>query len=129
MGQQQLLLLILGVIIVGIAIAVGIGQFGASSAESNKDGVTMSLVNIAANAYQFKVRPSTLGGGSNTYNGGSGYSIPPKMRADENGTYTVSGTPSATQIAFQGTSSMNTQWTATCTADDTGKTVMTYTGW
>ena len=128
MGQQQLLLLILGVIIVGIAIAVGVGQFGASSAESNKDGVTSGLINLAANAYQFKVRPSTLGGGSNTYDGGGGYSIPAKMLSDENATYAVSSENSS-QIVLVGTSKMNTTWTATCTADDTGKTVMTYTGW
>ena len=48
MGQQQLLLIILGVIIVGIAIAVGISQFGAHSTQANKDGVTASLVNGTA---------------------------------------------------------------------------------
>jgi hypothetical protein len=37
MGQQQLLLLILGVIIVGIAIAVGVTMFSAQSTEANKD--------------------------------------------------------------------------------------------
>ena len=63
MGQQQLLLVILCVIIVGIAIAVGISQFGAHSQQANKDGVTTSLVTLGADAYQFKIRPSTLGGG------------------------------------------------------------------
>ena len=37
MGQQQLLLIILGVIIVGIAIAVGLSLFSAQSIQSNKD--------------------------------------------------------------------------------------------
>lgn len=129
MGQQQLLLLVLGVIIVGIAISVGISLFGASSTEANKDGVTGSLINIAANAYQFKVRPSTLGGGSNTYNGGSGYAIPAKLQADDNGTYAISGTPTASQVVLTGTSKINTAWVATCTVDDTGKTTMTYGGW
>src|SRR5260221_12920394 len=122
MGQQQLLLIILGVIIVGIAIAVGISEFGASSTESNKDGVTSGLINAAADAYGFKIRPSTLGGGSNAYNGGSGYSIPAKMRVDDNGTYAISGSPTASQIVLTGTSSINTTWVATCTADDSGRT-------
>ena len=125
MGQQQLLLIILGVIIVGIAIAVGISQFGAHSTQSNKDGVTSSLVNVAANAYQYKIRPSTMGGGAGSY---VGYSIPAKMVKDDNGTYAL-GTVASNSCQITGTSSINTAWVATCTADDTGRTTQTYAGW
>ncbi len=125
MGQQQLLLIILGVIIVGIAISVGISQFASNSTQSNKDGVTSSLINLAANAYQFKIRPSSLGGGSNSY---SAYTIPSKMAADDNGAYTL-GTVSSNLIQLKGTSTVNTAWVATCTADDTGKTTISYSGW
>lgn len=125
MGQQQLLLIILGVIIVGIAIAVGISQFSAHSTQANKDGVTSSLVNIAANAYQFKIRPTTMGGGGNAY---TNYSIPSKMAADANGVYTV-GTIASNSCQVVGTSTVNTSWVATCTSDDTGKTTITYNGW
>ena len=125
MGQQQLLLIILGVIIVGIAIAVGISQFGAHSSQSNKDGVTSSLVNIAANAYQYKIRPTTMGGGGTAY---TGYTIPTKMAVDANGTYAL-GTVATNSCQIVGTSTVNTAWTATCTSDDTGKTSITYSGW
>jgi hypothetical protein len=125
MGQQQLLLIILGVIIVGIAIAVGIAQFGAHSTQSNKDGVTASVVNIAANAYQFKIRPTTMGGGGGSY---SGYTIPSKMAADDNGKYTT-GTIASNSIQIKGASTVNTAWVATLTSDDTGRTTITYTGW
>jgi hypothetical protein len=125
MGQQQLLLIILGVIIVGIAIAVGISQFGAHSTQANKDGVTSSLVNIAANSYQFKIRPTTMGGGGGSY---IGYTIPSKMAKDDNGTYTT-GTIASNSCGIKGTSTMNTAWAATCTSDDTGKTLITYAGW
>ena len=64
MGQQQLLLIILGVIIVGIAIAVGISMFSSSSVQSNKDAIINDLNNLAANAFQFRIRPITMGGGS-----------------------------------------------------------------
>ena len=123
MGQQQLLLIILGVIIVGIAIAVGISQFGAHSQQANKDGVTSSLVNVGANAYQYKIRPTTMGGGSGSY---VNYSIPAKMLSDENGTYSISTAGSATSIAFQGVSSLGSSYTATCTVDSTGKTSLVY---
>jgi hypothetical protein len=125
MGQQQLLLIILGVIIVGIAIAVGIAQFGAHSTQSNKDGVTASLINVSANAYQFKIRPTTMGGGGGTY---TNYTIPSKMSKDDNGTYTL-GTVATNSIQIKGTSTVNTAWVATCTSDDTGRTTLTFTGW
>ncbi len=125
MGQQQLLLIILGVIIVGIAIAVGVAQFSAHSTQANKDGVTSSLVEIAANAYQYKIRPPTMGGGGGDY---STYTIPSKMAADPNGTYTI-GSAASTSIQLLGTSSINTAWVATCTVDDTGMTTMSYSGW
>ena len=125
MGQQQLLLIILGVIIVGIAIAVGISQFGAHSTQANKDGVTSSLVNIAANAYQFKIRPTTMGGGGGSY---VNYVIPSKMSKDDNGTSYVTGTVASNSCQIVGTSVINTLWSATCTTDDTGKTTIAYSG-
>jgi len=130
MGQQQLLLIILGVIVVGIAIAVGISQFSAHSVQANKDGVTSSLVNIAANAYQFRIRPTTMGGGSGAYNGGTspGYVIPTKMASDNNGTYTVNSVAAAT-IVLKGVSSLNASYTALCTCDSLGNTTLAFTGW
>ncbi len=127
MGQQQLLLIILGVIIVGIAIAVGISQFGAHSTQANKDGVTSSLVNISANAYQFKIRPTTMGGGGGSY---VGYLVPTKMQSDDNGNYVVGTAGNATTIMFRGTSTMNVANTADCTVDSTGKTTLSFSsGW
>lgn len=126
MGQQQLLLIILGVIVVGIAIAVGIAQFSAHSTQANKDGVTSSLINVSANAYQFRIRPTTMGGGGNSY---VGYAVPSKMTSDDNGAYAVSGSPTSVQIVFTGTSAINGAWVATCTVDSTGRTSLTYSGW
>ena len=40
MGSQQLLLIVLGVIIVGIAVIVGISIFGSNADQANKDAVT-----------------------------------------------------------------------------------------
>src|SRR3990170_6551910 len=86
MGQQQLLLIILGVIIVGIAIAVGLSLFSAQSIQANKDAIINDLNNIAAHAYQFKIRPTSMGGGQGSY---SGYSIPSKMASNENATFSA----------------------------------------
>ncbi len=125
MGQQQLLLIILGVIIVGIAVGVGISQFSGNNEQANKDGVTSSLMNLSADAFQFRIRPRTLGGGSHSY---TGYRISSKVQSDDNGNYTVSSS-TPTQIVFKGTSVMNSAWSATCTVDSTGKTTLSYSGW
>ena len=69
MGQQQLLLIILGVIVVGIAVAVGITMFSDNAVSANKDAVTNDLVNLASRAQQYYRRPTALGGGQGTFTG------------------------------------------------------------
>jgi Tfp pilus assembly protein PilE len=69
MGQQQLLLIVLGVIIVGIAVVVGINVFTSSAQSSNRDLVISQLTNLAAKAQQYYRKPDALGGGGNDFNG------------------------------------------------------------
>jgi hypothetical protein len=103
MGQQQLLLIILGVIIVGIAIAVGLSMFSAQSISSNKDAMINDLNNIFANAYQYKIRPGTMGGGGGKY---TGYQIPATLSSNENGFYRVTTVTDST-VAFEAKSSQD----------------------
>ncbi|MFZ1082407.1 MAG: hypothetical protein WAO19_10835 [Candidatus Kryptoniota bacterium] len=63
MGQQQLLLIVLGVIIVGIAIAVGISMFKSNAVSSNRDQVINDLNNLAAKAQQYFRKPTSMAGG------------------------------------------------------------------
>ena len=126
MGQQQLLLIILGVIIVGIAIAVGISMFSSSSVQANKDAIINDMNNLAADAYQFRIRPTTMGGGGGSYTGGSGYSIPSKLASNENGSYTR--TNAAQSVTLVGTSGQG-YGTVTAVCDSTGRLgTFTYTG-
>ena len=67
MGQQQLLLIILGVIVVGIAVVVGITMFQDNAISANRDAVTNDLVNLGARAQQYYRRPLALGGGGNSF--------------------------------------------------------------
>ena len=101
MGQQQLLLIILGVIIVGIAIAVGLSMFTAQSVGANRDAIIADITNMAANAYQYRIRPTSMGGGGGQY---TGYTIPSSLTSNENGSYTISTAGSSTSIGFQGVS-------------------------
>ncbi len=86
MGQQQLLLIVLGVIIVGIAVVVGINVFTASSTQANRDAVIADLTNLASLAQQYYRKPTALGGGGNSF---TGWTIPTQLDTTGNGTYTV----------------------------------------
>ena len=115
MGQQQLLLIILGVIIVGIAIAVGLSLFSAQSVQSNRDAIINDMNNLAAQAYQYRIRPTSMAGGQGSY---VGFTIPSKMRTNANGTYTA--TPTANTIAFTSVSAQNPTNTVQVTIDSNG---------
>ena len=62
MGQQQLILLVLGTIIVGVAIVVGITAFTENSAKTNADAMTQDAVRIANDAQSWFKKPIPFGG-------------------------------------------------------------------
>ena len=63
MGQQQLLLLVLGVVLVGLAVIVGIQAFGETQRRFRQDQTVHLMTDIAARAQAWKATPSPLGGG------------------------------------------------------------------
>ena len=85
MGQQQLLLIVLGVIVVGIAVVVGINLFNANAVSSNRDGVVSDLNNLGAMAQQYYKKPASMGGGGNTF---TGWTIATQLDTTANGYYT-----------------------------------------
>jgi len=99
MGQQQLLLIVIGVIIVGIAIVVGINLAATSAQSANRDAVIADLNNIGAFAQQYYRKPTALGGGGNSF---EGFTIPPNLTKTGNGTYTLSGNPGQTAVTIVG---------------------------
>lgn len=100
MGQQQLLLIVLGVIIVGIAIVVGINIATSSAQSANRDQVIADLNNLGAQAQAYYRKPTAMGGGGNSF---AGWTIPPAIDTTGNGTYAISGTPNATAVTIVGT--------------------------
>lgn len=100
MGQQQLLLIILGVIVVGIAVAVGITMFQDNAVSANRDAVTNDLVNLASRAQQYYRRPTALGGGGNVFTGLTLAKLTSKP-TNANGSYTL-GTVAATSVPITG---------------------------
>ncbi len=67
MGQQQLLLIVLGVIVVGIAVVVGINLFNANAETSTQDSLVSQGTNIGAMAQQYYKKPTSMGGGGNSF--------------------------------------------------------------
>ena len=120
MGQQQLLLVVLGIIVVGVVIAIGIVLVNMESTSSNRDAMIDDLNTLAGEAYQFRVRLRSMGGGQGDY---SSFTIPTKMRTNENATYTIS--PSQNSIVFTGISIQNSSNSITVTLGSDGKLV----GW
>ena len=123
MGQQQLLLIILGVIIVGIAIAVGLQLFQSGSIGANQDAIVNDIMNISSHADQWRIRPQSMGGGGGQFDGGDGdaYSLPERMRTTGNGEYTAVA-QGADQILITGTSTIHAGGEIQLLYDATGET-------
>ena len=68
MGQQQLLLVILVTIIVGIATVVAINVFGTAATEANRDAVRQDMLAAAAQAQAIYARPTMLNGSGGDFN-------------------------------------------------------------
>lgn len=102
MGQQQLLLIVLGVIIVGIAVVVGIQVFSASSYQANQDAVVSDCTNLASMAQQYYRKPAALGGGDNSF---IGWVVPANLARTSNGTYTAAADDQVVTLTGTGTES------------------------
>jgi Tfp pilus assembly protein PilE len=133
MGQQQLLLVILVTIIVGIATVVAINTFSSAADTANIDAVNQDIASIAAAAQGYYMKPEMMGGGGNSFDGidftkianpgtiGSSTTI----AYNANGTYSLSasgGTLTITADAASGSSYSegsvgNTSGTASITVD------------
>ena len=86
MGQQQLLFVLLGIIIVGIALAVSIGLFRSSSINEKRNLLINEGSSLASLAMSYYKKPSNLGGGERSF---LGWSIPEDMAVTASGNYRV----------------------------------------
>ena len=62
MGQQQLLLLVLGIVIVGLAVVVGIQAFSENQQKANMDALVNDSVRIASDLQAWSLKPQAFGG-------------------------------------------------------------------
>lgn len=97
MGQQQLLLVVLGIIIVGVAIVVGINLFSANAVEVKRNNVINELLHLSAHAQRYYRTPTAYGGGSSSF---TGWTIPNDLISTPSGRYEA--VVKATQILLKG---------------------------
>jgi hypothetical protein len=87
MGQQQLLLITLTVIIVGAAIAPISYIFRSQAVQANREAIIGDLVNLSAKAQKYYRIPQTLGGGGGSFDG---FFLSPQDTGNANGSYSIS---------------------------------------
>lgn len=86
MGQQQLLLVVLGVIIVAIAVVVGINVFSSYSIEANKDALAADNIKIGSLAQKYYYTPAEMGGGGMSF---VGFAIPDELKETATGSFSA----------------------------------------
>ncbi|MFA7228956.1 MAG: hypothetical protein WC061_07970 [Melioribacteraceae bacterium] len=86
MGSQQLLLIVLGVIVVGLMILAGTSILRAYSESSNRDQIIAGMYDLGIMAQTYYKKEEAAGGGGGSY---TGWRIPPKLRNTEIGNFTA----------------------------------------
>ncbi len=113
MGSQQLLLIVLGLIIVGVAVVVGIGMFQDNALDHNRAMVIADLKTLASKAQHYYGRPMTMGGGNNSFVGltadarGIGMLAGTAFTDNANGTYSIMSDGTNTEVDLQGVGKVN----------------------
>ena len=86
MGQQQLLLIVLGLVVIAIAVVIGMSLFRAHAINSKRDILTNETIDMAAQAISYYKRTREFGGGGKSF---IGWQIPPQLQNTINGSYVI----------------------------------------
>ncbi len=100
MGQQQLLLIVLAVIVIGAAVLWGIGLFRGSAIETKRDLLISESADIAIAAMGYYKKPVQFNGGGNSF---TGWNIPSQMASTDAGHYIANVTADEVVITGTGT--------------------------
>ena len=98
MGQQQLLLIVLGVIIVGIAITMGILLFSENAVQQKRNEIISECSLLASQAQLHYRRTVEYGGGGRSF---TGWAIPSQFKPTIAGSF--SADVSAQEVIITGT--------------------------
>jgi Tfp pilus assembly protein PilE len=130
MGTQQILLIVLSVIIVGVAVAVGIQMFNTQAMNSNRQAVVGDLQTLGAQVMQYYRTPSSQGGAGSSIGTGDASDVATfigwsgTVDTTDTGTFTLT-TPAAntvrivgvgTETGNDGSANVQATLTVTCTS-------------
>ena len=100
MGQQQILLIVLALIIVGVAIAISVQLFRANAIEAKRDILVEETTYLGTMAIQYFKKPTELGGGNQDF---TGWQVPSQMVQTANGNFMIAAvTPDEVTITGTG---------------------------
>ena len=99
MGSQQLLLIVVGVVLIGLMIIVGMTMFKDQASSMNRDSISNDLMHHAVQAQKYYRRPTILGGGEHSF-GGLTLAKITKAVSNANGIYELSPDPATTGDGF-----------------------------
>jgi hypothetical protein len=95
-------MIIVAVILVGVAIAVGITLFQANVIESSRNALIEDLLFLAGKARDYYFRPLSLNGGNKSFTGLTTIRMLTVRPENENGRYFIVGSPSPTEVILGG---------------------------
>jgi hypothetical protein len=101
LGQQQLLMIVLAIIIVGLAIAISVQLFRSNAIESKRDILIEETTSLGSMAFQYYKKPKELGGGGRSF---INWTIPPQMIQTFNGNF-MTASVSVDNVVITGTGS------------------------
>ena len=97
MGQQQLMIIVLAVIVVGLAVYGAFGMMDSYNQSHQRDLIIHRMNILVGEAKKYAAKPATLGGGDGNY---LGFSPPAKLATTpEMRIYTTAG---ESWVLFQG---------------------------
>jgi hypothetical protein len=101
MATQQLLLIVLGVVIIGIMIVIGTVLFSDHSASTCRESISQDLLVVAAKAQGYRRKPKIQGGGGGSF---VGFSLSRVLisATTANGTFSIHGSPSDSSVTIEG---------------------------
>ena len=67
MGQQQLLLLVIGIALVALAVVAGFTAFNEASRQDEADSLVAHTLDVATSAYYWKSKNDPFAGGDESY--------------------------------------------------------------
>lgn len=97
MGQQQLMIIVLGVLIVGMAVYGGLNMMNSYNQSHQRDLIVQRMNTLVGEAKKFAAKTASLGGGDGSYRG-----FTPATKLTNTSEMTIYTTSGDDWVLFQG---------------------------